>query len=210
MRVLLNGLVVARGGHRTYFKNIIQWFGTLAPDSTFYLLYSPWQKKIFDYPLPGNFEIIIDGPGHRAPIQKIAWEQIHLPRVIIQHGIEVMFSPTPATSFRAPCPMVIAIRNPNLFSMLKGMSPQYYIRNLTLRYTAKWMINHSAYSIFVSNFSKEKALEVINVDRPDSIKVVHHGIGDQFFIELPNNNSPYLENVKKPYLLTVSNMLVTV
>ena len=102
MRILLNGLVVFRGGHKTYFLNLIPQFGKIGSDHKFILLHSKWQD-FFNFDLPSNFERMVIGPQQRSVPKKILIEQTTVPYWIWKENIDLMFSPTPVSSILSPC-----------------------------------------------------------------------------------------------------------
>jgi glycosyltransferase involved in cell wall biosynthesis len=203
MRILINGLVVARsGGHTTYFSNLIPHLGRLGKEHEFILLQSPWQEEVFRYSLPKNFTRMIVGPKKRSMPLRILWEQIYLPGIIRREKVDVLFAPTPATTLFSSCPLVIAVRNPNIYSTLEIRNWRYQLRNWLLRVVTQISVRRASGAIFVSNHSRDLAVKEMNVD-PERTHVIHHGVGSHFFAE----SHQHLELVfsgKRPYVLTVS------
>jgi glycosyltransferase involved in cell wall biosynthesis len=201
MRFLLDALVVNRGGHQTYFSNIIPQLGRVGKEHDFLLLYSPWQGNIFDFNLPPNFKRIVAGPNTRSVLHRILWEQFSLPRLIHRERADVLFSPIPTTTFFSPIPLVIAVRNPNPFATLSGSSWRYLLRNWILRVVTQKIANRASHVIFVSNYSKKVAVKVAKLDAGKS-HVIYHGVGTNFINS--NRVSRKSFGISNPYILTVS------
>jgi glycosyltransferase involved in cell wall biosynthesis len=202
MRILLNALVVNRGGHKTYFNNFIPYFGQLGVGHDFLLLYSPWQEEIFDFDLPNNFSRLVYGPQSRSVLRKVTWEQVKLPSILKHEKIDLMFSPTPVTTLYSPCPIVIAIRNPNLFMSLKLKDIRYLGRNWLLMLLTKISAKKAAGIIVVSRYSRDEAARILGIDQ-DKTEVIYHGIGQQFLEGSHRSITHYFE-ASCPYILTVS------
>jgi glycosyltransferase involved in cell wall biosynthesis len=201
MRIFLNGLAAFRGGTRTYFTNLIPELASLGRDHTFVLVHSPWQR-VFDFDLPPGFRRLVVGPGRRSPLLRAFWEQSRLPALLRQENIDLMFSPTPITCFLSPCPIIVAVRNTNLFSPIRCNDWRYWTRNLMLRAMTELVVRRAVYVIFVSNYSRDVALRRLRIDRQKTV-VIYHGLGPHFLepVEgLPEN--PF--KARRPYLLTVS------
>ena len=130
MRILLNGLVVWHGGHKTYFLNLIPHLGRLGQQHEFMLLHSPWQE-MFNFELPPNFTRLVAGPKQRSVLLKVLWEQARLPALLHRECIEAMFSPTPGSATwgwqpPAPAPLPRSYWRPatRWCSMLSPITPQ--------------------------------------------------------------------------------------
>ena len=202
MRIFLNGLVVKRGGHKTYFSNFIPQFGIIGQQHEFVLLHSAWQNA-FDFDLPSNFTRLIDGPDKSSVPMRMWWEQTRLPAILHRERIDVVFNPTPAGMLLYPgYPAVIAIRNPNPFSPLTIKSWRYRARNRALREFTNYAARRAAAVIFVSKYSRDVALKAMRID-PSKVFVIYHGVGAHFF-EPAQTLSKKNFHGDRPYLLTVS------
>ena len=202
MRIFLNGLVVKRGGHKTYFSNFIPQFGQIGRKHEFVLLHSAWQDA-FDFDLPSNFTRLVDGPDNSSVPMRILWEQTRLPAVLNEERIDVVFNPTPSGMVLYPgYPAVIALRNSNVFSTLNINNWRYLARNWMLRSFSNYAAQRAAALIFVSKYSRDVALKVLKID-PSKAVVIYHGIGDHF-LNPAKTPSEKILNGEHPYLLTVS------
>lgn len=198
---MINGLVVQRGGHETYFSNLIPALGEVAPDVEFLLLHGPWQEAL-SFQLPYNFRRIIAGPRQRAPIQRLLFEYAVLPRIARQEVVDLAFSPVAAATWRVPCPTVVASRNPNPFAPLGDAGWQYRLRNIALRRFTRWAAQRASRVVFVSRYSRDAALPMLGVS-PGKTRVVYHGVG-RHFLERPPADARTPYHGRRPYLLTVS------
>lgn len=201
MRILINGLAVFQGGSQTYFTNFIPQLGRLGLEHEFVLLHSPWQE-VFNFELPPNFTRLVAGPRQRSVPQRVLWEQIKLPIILRQENINVMFSPTPATTIFSPCPTAIAVRNPNIFATLKVKNRRYQSRNRMLRVITQLTVKKASAVIFVSDYSRQIALKNLNFN-PDKALVIYHGTGQLFFKTTNTTTAKYIQT-PRPYILTVS------
>jgi glycosyltransferase involved in cell wall biosynthesis len=205
MRILINGLVVNRGGHQTYFSNLIPYLGKLGQDHEFLLLHSPWQREMFDFRLPNNFSRIIRGPERRSVFRRTIWEQIFLPRLLRNAQVDLMFSPTPATAIISPCPTVIAVRNTNLFAPLSVRDFHYLARNSLLRLVTQITVRRASSVIFVSDYSRKIAERALRLD-PKKSSVIYHGVGPNFLRR--GTESSRIYKGLRPYILTVSTIQI--
>ena len=202
MRILLNGLVVTRGGHKTYFSNFIPQFGQLGRQHEFVLLHSAWQNA-FEYDLPTNFTRLVAGPSHHSVFMRLWWEQTRLPEVLRRERIDMVFTPTPTGMVLfSGCPAVIAARNPNPFLTLTINDWRYRARNRALREFTNYAARRAAAVIFVSKYSRDVALKMMRID-PSKTYVIYHGVGVHFLkpAQLPSKKFFHGDH---PYLLTVS------
>lgn len=201
MRILLNGLVVYRGGHKTYFLNLIPQFGRIAKDHKFILLHSKWQD-FFNFELPPNFERLIIGQQHRSVPKKILIEQTIVPYLIWKEDIDLMFSPTPVTSIFSPSPVIIAIRNSNIYNEVESSDKKYHLRNWILKEFSRFIVNRADAFIFVSQHSRDTALKVLNFDL-DKSHIIYHGVSEHFYARSRNEDKSLIPT-SHPYILTVS------
>ena len=202
MRILLNGLTVKRGGQKTIFINIIPQFEQVGYQHEFVLLHSAGQDA-FDFDLPVNFTRLINGPNDHSVSSRIWWEQTKMPLILLREKIDVMFTPTATGKLLfSRLPTVITVGNPKPFSNLNLRNLQYWTRNWMLREFTRYAAYRAAGVIFVSNYSRDKALSFLKID-PNKAFVIYHGVGDQFLNRAQTDSSQHYKG-ERPYLLTIS------
>ena len=202
MNVLLNGLVVSRGGHKTYFSNIISRFGELAEEHDFLLLHAPCQQQLFPHPLPDNVSRLTAAVPPLPAALRVGWEQVLIPFLVRRHRIDLVFSPTPATALFCGCPLVVAVRNPNPFDPVPDSDWRYRARNAILRLTTRAALRRARAAIFVSRHSRTAAMQKLGIHHRRAV-VIPHGIGDAFLAMSPDDRSTRPARAR-PYVLTVS------
>lgn len=201
MRILINALAVLRGGHKTYFSHLIPQLGEHGKNHEFILLHAPWQESL-DYELPSNFKQFLGGPKRRSIWLRILWETLNLPKLLNELNIDVYYAPVLSSALASNCVTVVDARNLNIFMRLDGQNIRYTIRNRLLGLVAQNVVQRSRYILFVSDFSRNAALRVLNID-PSKTKVIYHGTPMQF-IGKGDTSIKELYNFKRPYILTVS------
>jgi glycosyltransferase involved in cell wall biosynthesis len=201
MRILINGLAVFRGGHKTYFSNLIPFLGDCQNKHEFLLLHAPWQD-MYDIELPKNVHRHVAGPKNHSQWKRILWEMTNLPRLLQERKIDILYSPVFSSALSSTIATVVDARNLNVFMTLENQHIRYRIRNWLLRRIAYFVAQRAQYIVFASEFSRNAALELLKID-PDKTAVIYHGAPPHFnsVEDFPISDLP---DSPRPYILTVS------
>jgi glycosyltransferase involved in cell wall biosynthesis len=206
LRILINALAIVGGGGVSHLKGILPALGEVDPDNTYLVLRTPWQP-FWDFDLPANVRLVTAPLANQRNVpQRALWEQFALPSFIRQQAVDVLFCPTDIASLLAPCPEVLAIRNPNPYlgggmdrGLVYSINRKILLRNLTGLSARK-----SRTVIFVSDFSRSVVCSVLRIPRQKTA-VVHHGLHPMFH-ERPGPKIEPAEVMGQPYLLSVSSI----
>ncbi len=147
---------------------------------------------IFDFPLPGNFEI------KELKWSLPMWTQMRLASEMLFHKPDVLFIPVHILPRFHPQNSVVTIHG-----LEYEYFPQYYpfwSRNY-LRASTKYAVKNARRIIAVSQNTKNDLVKLYGA-KPEKIEVVHHGIeikNQKLKTKDINQNS----KIKKPYLLYI-------
>ena len=124
---------------------------------------------------------------------EILWEQLHLPRMLKQHKIDVLHMPANRISFLPTLPMVVTLHDItelsylNIFNTFKSLcsslnfrQSQYLLRNniyVWLQYI--FGFRRAKKIITVSNYSASDIVKNLNVSA-DKVVAIHHGSEEAF------------------------------
>ncbi len=108
---------------------------------------------------------------------RVIWEQIRLPGLIAQLGVDVYYSPNNIAVLGSPRPCVIHVRNMEpLMPAAPGMPPALRIRLRLLRLLTRMSLGAARHVIAASNLVKKT---VMAMGCPaDKVEVIYHGIDD--------------------------------
>jgi len=156
---------------RNHFSRIIVWGGrqtlTQLPEKA-------WLEKVhsrlLDLPLPA----------------RVAWQQAMLPKEILKHSCNVLFSPGGTTPATCSVPVVTMSQNLLPFSVKDVayyplLSP-FRIKMSVLRKVQTRSMRRADGVIFLTNYAKDTLLPII-AGGSDKHAVIPHGIEDRFFSE---------------------------
>lgn len=206
MRILINALAPVSGGHVTYLCNVLPVLGCLDSYNEYVVLRAPWQD-FWTFKLPSNVRLVMAPlPPTRSVWRRVVWEQLGIPAFIRKHEIGLLFSIADITSLAAPCPVVLAIRNPNPYlggNMGRGW--RYYLDRKIALWTLTWMsARKAARVIFVSDFSRSVVCQQLKIPRQKA-HTIYHGL-NPVFRNVSVATPAWVEQLPKPYLLIVSDI----
>jgi len=202
MKIAINALSANAGGGLTYLINLLPALDRVDKQNQ-YLVLVPEDCPIDFSQLPSRFQIIKIHLLYSSAICRGLYEQCVLPFFLTKHKIDVLYSPADMTTLMASCPVVLALRNPNLYTDVDlGWRGKYYLHFFLLKVLARLSIRKADRIIFVSRSSLSEICEKLGIDREKTV-VIHHGIG-HYFRESPGSAS--LSGISLPdrYILTVS------
>ncbi len=193
MHIMINALAVKVGGGFTYIINLIDNLGKIDKDNQYTIITSKKLKLEPNYPNIRQLVVNINS----VPL-RFFFEQFILPFYIKRLKVDVLYSPHDMTTLLAPCKIVLAMRNPCLYTKTKqewGFKDRLRIKILSQM--AKLSALRADLILFVSNDSKDWISSNLGLE-PSKLRVVHHGI---------NLNTKIIKNnidKNEPYILSVS------
>lgn len=205
MRVAINTLSHVAGGSITYLKNILPHF---AGDDNEYVVFVPEGRDVVTEPSADNVEFYhVSFPTDSLPL-RMFYEQVVFPFVLLSNDIDLLFSPGDITTLLAPCPVVLAVRNPNPYFdiSLETGSKRREIKLSVHRLLTKLSARRARRVFFVSEFSRDIVQPVLGVD-DSKARVVYHGLDASVF-ESPTDPAEEALRTRiseaRPYLLSIS------
>jgi glycosyltransferase involved in cell wall biosynthesis len=192
IRVLINGLHAKSGGGVTYLRNILPHF---AADEriSWHLLLGENQLKLFPDLDPRVTLHALDVPVGMKGL--LVWEQLRLPRLAKEWGIDVTFSPANYGPLFAPNP-VILLRN----ALAVGEEDRRWDKRIywAVLSAVTWLSLKTAKKIIaVSAYTREALAK----NQGQKVKVIHHGVSEDFSPASAALSAP-------PYLLAVGDLYI--
>lgn len=203
MKICINALAASLGGGFTYVANMVPNLG-LPPGErhTFILLLARGFQGTPS--VPDNVRCVYVRIPFGNTVLRVAYEQFLLPLFLFFWRVDLLFSPQDMTTLAAPCKVVLAMRNPNLYTRLKqGWRPKDALRILVLGVLARLSFYRASRTIFVSEDSRQWISKNVNFPLKKSV-VVHHGIDLDAIAQQPQMDVKAQYDIKRPYILSVS------
>ena len=188
------------GGGVTYLSNLLRALAKI-DRSNQYLIIVPALLSV-PLPPPGpRCQIKLVKIPFQSTILRILYEQIMIPFLIWKHGVDLLYSPADMASFLAPCPVVLGIQNPNLYTVLKLSWPiAYRVHFAFLRWMALISLKRAERIIVLTDSFRKELAASADLEGKE-VAVVPHGISPDFSSR--KSKKILSEN---GYLLTVSNL----
>lgn len=205
MRIAINATGSVAGGSITYLLNLLPALADLHRKHRYIVLLSRYQDRV-QLELPDNFCIRkVDSPTPSV-LWRLLWEQTVLPVWLARVKAEVLYAPEDLAPLLAPCPTVLAVRNPNPYHRLSAH------RRSTKFTFQRWMTRFSAHKakkvIFVSRDSRDTIAPQLGIPY-EKTEVVYHGLDhDTFdshrnFDSIPSGFQKRIDELR-PFVLCVS------
>jgi len=206
MKIAINALAVDGGGGQTYLENLLPELDA-KNDGHDYVVLLRKNHTVNLPPLSEKFKIVILSIPKPYLIGRFLLEQFYLPGWLKREKIDLLYSPADATTLLAPCPVVLAMRNPNLYIKDDlGWTFAYKAKFAVLSFLAALSTRKAKQIIFVSEASRTLVCDKIKISEA-KINIIHHGVSKIFFS--PSELSAPAEKLlhdKKPYILSVSSV----
>jgi glycosyltransferase involved in cell wall biosynthesis len=136
----------------------------------------------------------------RSPIQRLLWEQVSLPGLLINEGVDLLHSPHYTLPVRLKAPSVVTIhdlsffRYPHLHLSSKRLLFQNFISISSRR---------GAAIITVSESTRQELLQITRIS-PRKVHTIHEGVTPDFH---PIRDAQLIQTVRKRYHLPETFML---
>lgn len=203
MKIVINALSAKTGGGVTYINNLIPALGRRDRDNEYLLLLSP-SSPVRIHSLPENFKVIRLGRLMSSPLLRVLYEQFMLPFFLGREKADLLYSPGDMTTLASPCPVVLAMRNPVLYTKIplqwKGRDR---IRSLVLSKLARLSARRADRIIFVSESSRREIGTRLNID-PVKSRAIHHGLSSGFRWKDGEIQESEISKLPPEYILSVS------
>lgn len=204
-KIAINSLGVDGGGGKTYVEHFLPALEQLSSDFQFFVLIR--HSFLPKAPKTGSRITYVPVKLASGNYHRFVREQIWIPQWLKNNKIDLLFSPADSTAVFSPCPVVLAMRNLNLYVKRdKGWSLPFQIKFQALSFFAKLSSSVAKRIIFVSNTSKKIISERLKIPN-EKQRVVYHGLSPLFFersAKKPEAFSWLNENTS--YILSVSSV----
>jgi glycosyltransferase involved in cell wall biosynthesis len=206
MKIFIDALSAKAGGGITYMQYLPNDLASVDKDNDYLILISKRYQKGLIHDLPSNFHYYQVNIPSKPVVIRLSWEQFILPFILFREHADLLYVVTETACFLSPCPVIIAIRNPNVyadFSQLIGLGNK--MKRLIQRLITKLSVRKAAKVIFVSESSMKQAIRKIPVPAPKRM-VIYHGF-DHSFVFQNSSLPPKLSWLgQKDFILCVSNV----
>ena len=194
---MINALPFSSAGGASYAKNLLSALSHSDTKNEYVVLRTPWQK-FWGFPLGSNFQMeTVNLPRHMSNAFRVLWEQVRMPRLITESGIDVLLSPADITSLRAPCPAVLVMQHQNLYTQI-DRTPRQWARHFLLRRLAGHSVEKARIVVCISSYMADIVSSSFGVPR-DKVTVVHNGIDPS----LCRTQESDTRLIAEPYFLSV-------
>lgn len=105
MKLLVNALGASAGGGLTYLWNVLPEFAHYPDIEVFLLADQSAARSCF-----ANVAIL-ESPAERGAVQRFLWEQAEIPKLIREHGCDVLLCTGNFAIWRSPVPQILLSRN---------------------------------------------------------------------------------------------------
>lgn len=208
MRIAIDLTAVRTTGMRNYLRGFVPALARVAPGHDVVVFVPPGEFNDVAAALPENFQVQAIAQASRT-ISRLFWQQINLPGSLARWKADVLFAPFDVAPLAAPCPVVLAVRNPSPIMAEQSHRPtsmRSAIRAKVQR-AMSWASSRRAVAvIYPSWFAAEALGDAIGVESAKR-RVVHHGT-DIAFWAAPRDTSILAKyDVQRgEYFLFVSNL----
>jgi glycosyltransferase involved in cell wall biosynthesis len=205
MRVAIDATIAVTGGGVTYLLNLLPALAAVDNENQYQVWLSSRQVQIQPR-LPSNFRIRRVSFPTDSILWRVVWEQTLLPVWLSRQRIDVLFAPADITPLAAPCPVLLAVRNPWPHATFTPEGTwRAALRRTIQRQLTRLSCRKAARVIFVSQASSDDLGAKLGVPAEKRV-LVYHGIGTAFrtmaaaeeaMVEAQGEN-------RRPYVLCVS------
>ncbi len=193
MRIAINTLPLLdhKAGAERYTQNIINHLVRLNGDHQYHLILSRINQSLYR-PNRGNFQQTVVNVNTRYKLLRILSEQIYLPRLLQQQGVDLLFSPCNIGPRFLSVPLVITLFDLHWLRFPELFSP---FRLAYLRRALTWSTRKAEAVLTISENSKKDLINMLSVPE-EKITVTYVGL-DPLFREIPEKSE--LRDLRRRY-----------
>jgi len=203
--IAINCLGVDGGGGKTYFEHFLPALENISKDFRYFVFIR--ESLLGSIPVAGENVTYIPVSLPPGTLNRFLKEQLWIPNWLKKNKIDLLFSPADSTALLSPCPVVLAMRNLNLYvERDKGWSLPFQMKFHALSLFARFSSSIARRIIFVSDTSRKIISNRLKIPE-EKQRVIYHGLSPRF---LEPSTFPAGEfqvfTEKTPYILTVSSI----
>ncbi len=173
-RIAIDLLAVRSWGMKNYTMGVLPALAALAPQDRFLVLLRPEIAELVTPSVPANVEVRTLDAG---VIRRLFWEQIVLPWVLARWRADVLFATFDIAPVLAPCPILLAVRNPSPAIVHDRAARRSVGDYLTARIhsgLSYWSCRRSRLVFYPTQFAADLLGDVMQLPARKR-RVVHHG-----------------------------------
>ncbi|SRR5579883_403010 len=174
LRVALAALTPRVYGQAAFLDGILPRLARVRNTKFFVITSEPPGALRFE---TGNLELIHCRPPRKAGWARVLWEQAALPRLMLQLGIDVYYSPNNIAVLRSPRPCVIHVRNLEpLTAAAPGMPAGLRVRLALLRFLTRRSLMSARRVVAASTLVRRIVIAMGCAE--EKVAVIYHGVDD--------------------------------
>ena len=179
MKIVINATAAVAGGSITYLLNLLPPLAEIDQENRYLLLLPDRIRDEIAFELPENFRVRYLSFARPQSLWRLVWEQTVLPLLMHRTGADLLYAPMDLAPIFAPCPVVLAVRNPNpYYEIVFSNNPKlkFVFQKLLTRLSAR----RARKVVFVSKYARDTIAPKIGVPK-DKSTVVYHGLSHEMF-----------------------------
>ena len=179
MKIVINATAAVAGGSITYLLNLLPPLAELDRENDYILLLPERIRDEIAFELPDNFRLRYISFARPQSLWRLVWEQTVLPLFLHWARMDLLYAPMDIAPIFAPCPVVLAVRNPNpYYEIVFSNNPKlkFVFQKLLTRLSAR----RARKVVFVSEYARDTIAPKLGVPK-DNCAVVYHGLNHEMF-----------------------------
>ncbi len=208
MKIGISTSVIQRGqtGIAQYLFALIRAFIEAGGRQQFVLFVLKEDLPLFGF-AASAMQLVIVPESFRPPEKNILWHQFCLPRLVRQHGIDVLHVPSyRRLLWRRPCALVATIHDLAPFRVARKYD---WKRMVYGRVVARWLAERQDEIIAISRNTGADITEFFRLN-PDRVRVIYNGVEHTRFFAEPREKAKALmkelHNLARPFFLYVARL----
>lgn len=207
MRILINTVFLTSehlGGSWAYTANLVSRLTRLPSAHEFLIMTNRESVDRLDCDAARAKKVVVD-LNVNSRIRRVAWEQISLPRIVKQQGIDLVHSTGNVLPLHVGVPAIVTLHDLQYLDY-----PQYFpfLRRMYLTYFVPRSVSRAAAIITISEFTKQHICRSFKAD-PGKIHVTYlAGLLEKSGVVSGDDNDVRKRfGLKRPYLMAVGSSL---
>jgi glycosyltransferase involved in cell wall biosynthesis len=206
VRIAIDLTAVRTTGMRNYLRGFLPALARVGGGRKFLVFVPPGEFDDVTSALPPEFETHAVA-GARSTPARLFWQQVRLPLALTRN--DVLFAPFDIAPLAAPCPMLLAVRNPSPIMAQHSHRPptlRAAVRARLQRLVSRASAQRARLVMYPSSYAASALGDVVGVD-PAKRRVVYHGSDVGYWSTKGDESSLATYGVRSgEYLLFVSNL----
>lgn len=213
-RLLIDALSAREGGGITYVRSLLPLLAQVDETNECAVLLSNQYQAQLLRELAAPLHVIPFSLPSTSLLRRWLFQQVTLPRLIQERGVDLLFSVSEVSCLRSPVPHVVTAQNLKIFTPPWRANESRATVNawktwLLREGLARLSLRYADRIVFVSDLLRQKVVQRLHLDLTKA-RVVHHGV-DEIFRKVPADVhalSPSWSSLleQRPFILAVSTL----